>query len=193
MNECPWCTATRDLAARHGSGLLLADPEDKAAEAPELPQVRRAIEEDARNNRLTILNTIRPFHVGAGDKDLTVLLRCKIVNPEDEQINKKAEFHEMPKHNTSKFGGVQIIKMKYIIPECLKNVIIETTEEKDEYKEFNEQLDEYTKPEAQEDSNNGTDIAALMRLITSKFEDKQNETKVHVDREREDQIHNYGN
>ena len=243
LHECSCCTATRELAALHGTGRLLDDPGNRDAEVTELPQVRRAIEEDARNNRLTtILNTMRPFHAGAGDKDkiaykrtyeqfvesvnlrtyedLAELMRCKTLKPEDEQTSKKEDqienynitehlhhvfsgiaekiddykkFHEMPRHNTSKFGDVQINMMKYITSECLKNVLPKTTEKKDDYKELYEQLAEYTKPKAQEDSDDGTDIAALMRLHTSKFEDKQNESKEYVTRKREDQIHNYGN
>ena len=65
LQVCSCCTATRelaDLADVHGTGRLLADQGHEAAEATELPQESRAIEEDARNSRLTILSTMRPHY-----------------------------------------------------------------------------------------------------------------------------------
>ena len=61
LHLCSCCTATREHAGDHGTGLLFADPEDKAAEAPELPQGSRAFCRRRQINRLTTTNnTMRP-------------------------------------------------------------------------------------------------------------------------------------
>ena len=67
----------------------------------------------------------------------------------------------------------------------------ETTEKKDDDKKLYEQFAEYTKPEAHEDSEDGTDTAELVRFNTLKPEDKQNKSKEYVDCKMEGQSHNY--
>ena len=63
-----WSRWFREHAERHGTGLLLADPGHEAAEATELPQESRAIEEDARfrNDRF---NKMRPILVNHDEED----------------------------------------------------------------------------------------------------------------------------
>ena len=108
-----------------------------------------------------------------------------------EKIDDYKKFYELLRHNTSKFGDVKINLKKYITSECLIDVLPETTEKKDDDKKLYEQFAKYTKPEAHEDSVDGTDTAELVRFNTSKPEDKQNKSKEYVDCKMEGQSYNY--
>ena len=131
----------------HGTGLLFAAPGYEAAGATELPQESRAIEEDARNNRLTtILNRTRP-HPAEDDEvkmreygkyDEQDAEYANLGNYEDFTID--GETAELLRNIASKSGGVQISLKMYTTSKYLIEVLLETTEKIDDSKKLDEQI-----------------------------------------------------
>ena len=107
LHLCSCCTATREHAGDHGTGLLLAEPGNEAAEAPELPQVSRAFAEDARIDRLTTTNTMMRPNFTKDDEKMCVHLKILEYAYEDPE---GAEDDKSGKYNTRKHGRVKQIE-----------------------------------------------------------------------------------
>ena len=213
---CSCCTATREHADRHGTGLFLAEPGNEAAEEPELPQERRAIAEDAvfRINRLTTtLTTMRPDFTGADEKmneyQKIFVQFAEYVNLRNNEDSEGVENDELGRYSTTKHEDEQNESKEYSDSKkvnqnnsydttgeifdltCLLDVSPKTTVKNDDYKKFYGQFAECLKPGIHVNFADDVDTTEQARCNALNLEDEQIRSKEYIGNKMESQNDNY--